>query len=75
MEQEAHAFFNSAGSLQDILLSNPRDGHALPSWAKGRPTHTFKLHLQDDWCRKVADLYESAKAKVVLDHTYIDEIA
>lgn len=29
MDHETHSFFNSAGSLQDILLSNLNDGHAL----------------------------------------------
>jgi hypothetical protein len=43
MDQEADTFFNSADSLQDILLSNLRDGHVLPPWAKSCPLHTFKL--------------------------------
>ncbi|KAG0059944.1 hypothetical protein BGZ90_004269, partial [Linnemannia elongata] len=73
--QEADAFFNSAGSLQDILLSNLRDGHTLPPWAKDRPSYTFKLRLRDDWGPRVTDLYKAAKAKAVLDHTHIDEIA
>lgn len=75
MEQEANAFFNSEGSLKDIVLDNLRDGRALPPWAKGCPTYTFKLKLQEDWGRRVTDLYESARAKAVLDHTHIDEIA
>ncbi|KAF8948405.1 hypothetical protein BGZ47_005178 [Haplosporangium gracile] len=75
VEQEADAFFNSAGSLQDILLSNLRDGRTLPSWAKDRPLYTFKLRLRDDRGPRVTDLYKPAKAKAVLDHTHADEIA
>ncbi|KAG0008758.1 hypothetical protein BGZ80_003082 [Entomortierella chlamydospora] len=73
--QEAHAFFTSAGSLQDVLLSNLSEGHTLPQWAKSRPSYTFKLQLQDDWGSWVTELYESAKTKVHLNHNHIDEIA
>lgn len=75
LEQEDEAFFKTAGSLQDIVLSNLRDGQALPPWAKNRPTYTFKLSLRDDWGPRVTDLYKAAKAKPLLDHTHVDEIA
>jgi hypothetical protein len=71
MGQETDAFFNSAGSSQDILLSNLRDGHTLPPWAKDRSLYTFKLRLRDDLGPRVTDLYKAAKAKAVLDHTHI----
>ncbi|GJJ79236.1 hypothetical protein EMPS_11640 [Entomortierella parvispora] len=75
MEQESHAFFNSEGSLEDIVLENLRDGRALPPWAKGSPTYKLKLKLKVDWSHQVTALYESARAKSVLDHTHVDEIA
>ncbi|CAO3563792.1 unnamed protein product [Mortierella alpina] len=74
-DEESHAFFNSAGSLQDIILGSLRDGCSLPSWAKDRPLHTFKMQLRHDWGPRVTDLYEAAKAKPILDHIHIDEIA
>ncbi|KAG0275245.1 hypothetical protein BGZ95_009031 [Linnemannia exigua] len=63
------------GLSPDVLLSNLRDGYTLPSWAKDRPMHTFKLQLRDDWGPRVTDLYEAAKTKADLDHTHVDEIA
>ncbi|KAF9950291.1 hypothetical protein BGZ72_008037 [Mortierella alpina] len=47
----------------------------LPSWAKDRLLHKFKMQLRDDWDPRVTDLYEAAMAKPILDHIHIDEIA
>ncbi|KAF9991379.1 hypothetical protein BGZ79_004598, partial [Entomortierella chlamydospora] len=74
-EHEAHSFFTSSGSSQDILFSNLQDGNSISPWAKNRPLYTFKLQLQEEWGPRVTDLYEAAKTKPVLDHTHIDEIA
>ncbi|KAG0316768.1 hypothetical protein BGZ99_006703 [Dissophora globulifera] len=75
VEKESRLFFMGAGSLQEILLGNLRDGQDLPSWAKDRPQYTFEMQLNDDWGPRVTDLYMAAKTKSVLDHTHIDEIA
>ncbi|KAF9919439.1 hypothetical protein FBU30_011029 [Linnemannia zychae] len=75
LSEESHAFFNSAGSLQDIILGNLRDGRSLPAWARDRPLYTFKLQLRSDWGPQVTELYETTKAEPVLDHTHIDKIA
>ncbi|KAG0220963.1 hypothetical protein BGW41_007391, partial [Actinomortierella wolfii] len=75
MDEEAQAYFNGAGSLQDVLFSSLQDGCTLPAWAKDRPLFQFKLRLQEDWGPRVTELYETAKRKAVLDHTHVDEIA
>ncbi|KAF9998637.1 hypothetical protein BGZ80_006740, partial [Entomortierella chlamydospora] len=62
-EHEAHSFFTSSGSSQDILFSNLQDGNSISPWAKNRPLYTFKLQLQEEWGPRVTDLYEAAKTK------------